>query len=107
MGIRCYYCNFSTNFEDEYLKHGVAKHYGKPLFPNEPEMIKYELEPQNRHWEKPYGTLEEAKERLALWAEKRMKQEKEKPEPEPKEVKTFSYTAGYLFTRTTLDDYGG
>ena len=94
----CYYCNFSTDFEDVYLKHGVTKHYCKPLFPNESEMIKYELEPQNRKWEKPYGTLEEAKERLAKWAEKRRKQEHENPPEEQKEVTTYWYTS--------LDDYG-
>ena len=73
-----YYCNFSTESEDQYLSHGVTKHFGKSLFPNESEMIRYQLEPQNRHWEKPYGTEEQARERLARWAEKRMKQEGEK-----------------------------
>ena len=34
-----------------------------------------------------------------------MKQEHEKPK-EPKLMKTYSYTEGYMFTRTTLDDYG-
>jgi hypothetical protein len=105
MNFKCYYCKFSTDFEHAYLKHGALKHFGKPLFPNEPEMIRYQLEPQNRQWEKPFGTEEQVKERLAIWAEKRMKEEKEKPPPEPKEVKTYSYTEGYLFTRTTLDDY--
>ena len=47
-----------------------------------------------------------AEDNLAAWAEKRMKQEKENPPPEPKMIKTYSYTEGYLFTRTTLDDYG-
>ncbi len=51
-------------------------------------------------------TKEQAEDNLAAWAEKRMKQENEKPKP-IKEVKTFSYTEGYMFTRTTLDDYGG
>ena len=101
----CYYCNFSTDFESDYLKHGATKHNGRPLFPNEAEMIRYRLEPQNKKWEKPFGTQKQAEDRLIKWAEKRMKEEKEKPPAPPKEVKTYSYTEGYLFTRTTLDDY--
>lgn len=75
------------------------------MFPNEAEMRRYQLEPKNLRWEKPFGTEEEARERLARWAEKRMKEEHEKAK-EPKQTKTYSYTEGYTFTRTTLDDYG-
>ena len=101
----CYYCNFETDDEDLYLQHGVTKHLNKPMFPNEAEMRRYQLEPKNLRWEKPFGTEEEARERLARWAEKRMKEEHEKAK-EPKQTKTYSYTEGYTFTRTTLDDYG-
>ena len=101
----CYYCNYHTDWEQQYIEHGMLKHKFKPIFPNQAELERHHLEPQGQRWEQPFMTEEQAKENLAIWAEKRMKQEKEKPTPEPKEVKTYSYTEGYLFTRTTLDDY--
>lgn len=102
----CYYCKFQTDWEEEYAKHGLSEHRYKPMFPNEAELQRYNLKSQGKRWEQPFMTKEQAEDNLAAWAEKRMKQENEKPKP-VKEVKTFSYTEGYLFTRTTLDDYGG
>jgi hypothetical protein len=103
--FNCYHCNFKTDSEQEYVTHGLSFHRYKPMFPNEAELERYHLIPQGKRWEKPFMSKEKAEDNLATWAEKRMKQEHETSKP-IKETKTFSYTEGYTFTRTTLDDYG-
>jgi CDP-glycerol glycerophosphotransferase (TagB/SpsB family) len=76
---KCYHClQFSTNDEKEYLGHGVQNHLYKPLFPNETELECYSLRPQNKPWEKCNITEEEAKERLASWVEKRIREDEER-----------------------------
>lgn len=78
---KCYHCtDFSTNDEHEYLKHGVKNHLYKPLFPNETELERYNLKPQNKPWEKCNITEEEAMERLAIWVEKRIREENKRGE---------------------------
>jgi hypothetical protein len=73
---QCYHCNnFSTNIEEEYLRHGAKEHLYKPLFPNETELTQYNLTAQNKPWEKPIRTEEEVEEHLARWAEKRMNED--------------------------------
>ena len=52
----CYYCEkegnkFETKIETEYLKHGVKRHYQKPIFPNTTDIEVYGLKPQGREWE--------------------------------------------------------
>jgi hypothetical protein len=47
----------------------------KPLFPNETELERYNLIPQNKPWEKCNITEEEVNERLARWVEKRIREE--------------------------------
>ena len=79
--FKCYYCiHFSTNDESDYLKHGAQSHLYKPLFPNETELKRYNLKPQNKPWEKRKITEEEAEERLARWAEKRLREENKRKE---------------------------
>lgn len=79
--FRCYYCtHFSTDEENEYLKHGAQNHLYKPLFPNQTDLERYNLRPQNKPWEKCKITEEEAEERLARWAEKRLKEENKRKE---------------------------
>lgn len=73
---QCYYCNgFSTNIENEYLRHGAKEHLYKPLFPNKTELTQYNLTAQDKPWEKPIRTEKEAEEHLARWAEKRTNEE--------------------------------
>jgi hypothetical protein len=69
---KCYYCDYSTEREDMYLRHGVVEHTYKPIYPNEVELQKYNLTPQGKPWEHFNMTVEEADERLRRWAEKRM-----------------------------------
>lgn len=56
--LRCYYCAkngngkvFETYDEGEYLKHGILKHYNKPMYPNGTTIKKYNLIPQGQSWE--------------------------------------------------------
>jgi hypothetical protein len=89
---KCYHCaHFSTNLESEYLKHGVQNHLYKPLFPNETELKRYNLRPQNKPWEKCSITEEEAIDRLAGWVEKRIREEKKRKQQdqEDKIIATF------------------
>lgn len=73
----CYYCEkdglppeqvFHTNDRTLYEKHGVLNHLYKPLYPNETELKKYGLNPQDKAWEKCVITKKEAEEKLARWA---------------------------------------
>jgi hypothetical protein len=76
---QCYHCNnFSTNIEDQYLRHGAREHLYKPLFPNATELVKYNLVPQGKNWEKPLRTEAEAREHLARWAEKRIREDEQR-----------------------------
>lgn len=85
---KCYYCiQLSTNDEDEYLRHGAQNHLYKPLFPNQTELERYDLRPQNKPWEKCNITENEAKDRLARWVEKRIKGEESKTEEQGVEDK--------------------
>jgi hypothetical protein len=45
------------------------------MFPNDAELERYRLKPQNQPWEKYNITEKEAWEKLARWAEKRLKSE--------------------------------
>jgi hypothetical protein len=50
----CYHqnCNFHTNDEREYRRHGAQNHHKNPLlFPSKFEMEKYGLTPQGKEWE--------------------------------------------------------
>jgi hypothetical protein len=72
-----YYCIFSTDFEDEYIKHGVLEHLYKPMFPNPTDLILYNLAPQGKSWEKPLCSEEEAERRLVRWVEKGLKKQQQ------------------------------
>jgi hypothetical protein len=91
---RCYYCyRFETDNESKYITHGVNEHLYKPLFPNEVEIIKYNLPPQGKPWEKCNITVKEANDRLSKWAEKRKKvkhhQKQSKLEEKEKEIPIY------------------
>jgi len=78
---KCYHCvHFSTNDQNEYLTHGAQNHLYKPLFPNQTELERYNLRPQNKTWEKCNITEEEVTDRLAKWVEKRIREEENKTE---------------------------
>ncbi|HEU4447780.1 MAG TPA: hypothetical protein VFR94_24115 [Nitrososphaeraceae archaeon] len=50
----CYHngCDFQTDDEREYRRHGVAKHLKNPLlFPSKYEIEKYGLQAQGKEWE--------------------------------------------------------
>jgi hypothetical protein len=52
--FRCYHngCNFQTEDEREYRRHGTAKHLKNPLlFPSKFEIEKYGLQAQGKDWE--------------------------------------------------------
>jgi hypothetical protein len=52
--FKCYHpdCDFHTNNEQDYEKHGVLNHQKNPLlYPSKAEIEKYGLEPQGRNWE--------------------------------------------------------
>jgi hypothetical protein len=52
--FKCYYpgCEFQTDSEREYQKHGALKHQENPLlYPSRYEIEKYGLKPQGKEWE--------------------------------------------------------
>jgi hypothetical protein len=52
--FKCYYpgCEFQTDSEQEYQKHGALKHPDNPLlYPSRYEIGKYGLKPQGKEWE--------------------------------------------------------
>ena len=50
----CYYCNTPAfNDQEEYEKHSVQKHPGKPAYSGPADLKKYNLEPQGMYWENP------------------------------------------------------
>jgi hypothetical protein len=71
---RCYYCDFNTDSEDEYIKHGALEHLYKPMFPNQADLQLYNLTPQGKSWKKDLCSEKEAEDRLIRWIEKQMKQ---------------------------------
>jgi hypothetical protein len=48
----CYYCPYGMNYEDDYERHVVKYHSGRPAYPNKAEIAKHGLTPQGKDWEK-------------------------------------------------------
>ena len=67
---QCYYCPFTTDDEDQYVRHGVKNHLYLPIFPGEGDLAKHGLSRQGKPWEKYNITVKEAERRLGIWAEK-------------------------------------
>lgn len=44
----CYYCNYRSANEEDYKRHNVYKHPGRPAFPNKAEIEKRGLKPQGK-----------------------------------------------------------
>ena len=52
--FKCYHpnCKFSTEYQEEYERHGALKHPSNPLlYPSRYEIEKYGLTPQGKEWE--------------------------------------------------------
>jgi hypothetical protein len=51
--MHCYYCDNLKETDDlqEYLKHSVNKHPGKPAYPGIADIISLELTEQGMKWE--------------------------------------------------------
>jgi len=47
----CYYCTETFDLDTDYQKHGVNKHPGKLLYPDQAYIEKHGLESQGREWE--------------------------------------------------------
>ena len=47
----CYYCTETFDLDTDYQKHGVNKHQGKLLYPDQAYIEKHGLESQGREWE--------------------------------------------------------
>jgi hypothetical protein len=50
--MQCYYCDsFHRNDEEDYERHILIKHTGKPAYPNKAEIEKSGLKRQGKEWE--------------------------------------------------------
>ncbi|MDN5868044.1 MAG: hypothetical protein L0H55_11705, partial [Candidatus Nitrosocosmicus sp.] len=47
----CYLCGLETDSKEEYERHYVRTHPGKPAYPCLADITKYGLEPQGKSWE--------------------------------------------------------
>ena len=51
MNFDCYYCNYKTNTEDEYERHVITKHSGKPCYPGKADLEKFRIVGKGKSWE--------------------------------------------------------
>ena len=52
MNFDCYYCeNCKTNIQDEYERHVITKHLGKPCYPGKVDLDKFKVVGKGKSWE--------------------------------------------------------
>jgi hypothetical protein len=59
--FECYYCkgsNFRTNDENDYQRHVIKKHPGKPCYPSKADLKRLGLKAQEKEWETRYDIEE-------------------------------------------------
>jgi proteasome lid subunit RPN8/RPN11 len=50
--FECYYCNhYKTNVKQDYERHVVLKHSGKPCYPSKVDLERLGLKAQGKSWD--------------------------------------------------------